>query len=37
VASARLAGPPHVRWGLRILAIGYAFLLVLWPVSLVVR
>jgi len=26
-----------VRWGLRLVAIGYVFLLVLWPVSLVVK
>ena len=29
--------PPPVRWGLRLLAIVYVFLLVLWPVSLVVK
>jgi len=37
VASARLREPTPVRWGLRLLAIGYVFLLVLWPVSLVVK
>jgi sulfate transport system permease protein len=38
VASAgRLREPTGVRWGLRLLAIGYVFLLVLWPVSLVVK
>jgi sulfate/thiosulfate transport system permease protein len=37
VASARLREPAGVRWGLRLLAIVYVFLLVLWPVSLVVK
>jgi sulfate transport system permease protein len=37
VASARLREPTGVRWGLRLLAIAYVFLLVLWPVSLVVK
>jgi sulfate/thiosulfate transport system permease protein len=37
VASARLREPTPVRWGLRLLAIVYVFLLVLWPVSLVVK
>jgi sulfate/thiosulfate transport system permease protein len=37
VASARLREPTPVRWGLRLLAIIYVFLLVLWPVSLVVK
>jgi sulfate/thiosulfate transport system permease protein len=37
VASARLREPTGVRWGLRIVAIVYVFMLVLWPVSLVVR
>lgn len=29
--------PTPVRWGLRLLAVGYVFFLVLWPVSLVVK
>ncbi len=37
MASARLREPTAVRWGLRLLAIVYVFLLVLWPVSLVVK
>jgi len=37
VASARLREPAPVRWGLRLLAVVYVFLLVLWPVSLVVK
>jgi sulfate/thiosulfate transport system permease protein len=38
VASAtRLREPAGVRWGLRLVAVGYVFLLVLWPVSLVVK
>jgi sulfate/thiosulfate transport system permease protein len=37
VASRRLREPTPVRWGLRALAIAYVFLLVLWPVSLVVK
>ena len=37
MASARLREPTPVRWGLRLLAIVYVFLLVLWPVSLVVK
>jgi sulfate/thiosulfate transport system permease protein len=37
VASARLREPTAVRWGLRLLAVVYVFLLVLWPVSLVVK
>jgi sulfate transport system permease protein len=37
VASARLREPRGVRWGLRLLAIVYVFLLVLWPVSLVAK
>jgi sulfate transport system permease protein len=38
VASAsRLREPGQVRWGLRLLAVAYVFLLVLWPVSLVVK
>jgi sulfate transport system permease protein len=38
VASAtRLREPAGVRWGLRLVAVAYVFLLVLWPVSLVVK
>ena len=37
MASTRLREPKPVRWGLRTLAIVYVFLLVLWPVSLVVK
>ena len=37
MASTRLREPAPVRWGLRSLAIVYVFLLVLWPVSLVVK
>jgi sulfate transport system permease protein len=38
VASAtRLREPAGVRWALRLVAIVYVFLLVLWPVSLVVK
>ena len=37
MASARLREPSPVRWLLRGLAVGYVFLLVAWPVSLVVR
>jgi sulfate transport system permease protein len=37
VASTRLREPGAVRWGLRSLAVVYVFLLVLWPVSLVVK
>jgi sulfate transport system permease protein len=37
VASTRMREPRPVRWGLRLLAILYVFLLVLWPVSLVVK
>ena len=36
-SSARLREPSPVRWLLRGLAVGYVFLLVAWPVSLVVR
>ena len=36
-SSARLREPAPVRWGLRSLAVVYVFLLVLWPVSLVVK
>ena len=35
--SARLREPAGVRWGLRLVAVVYVFLLVLWPVSLVVK
>jgi sulfate transport system permease protein len=34
---ARVREPAGVRWGLRIVAIVYVFLLVVWPVSLVVK
>jgi sulfate transport system permease protein len=38
VASAsRLREPTPVRWALRVVAVVYVFLLVLWPVSLVVK
>ena len=37
MASTRLREPTAVRWGLRSLAVLYVFLLVLWPVSLVVK
>jgi sulfate transport system permease protein len=37
VGSARVREPRSVRWGLRLVAIVYVFLLVLWPVSLVVK
>jgi sulfate transport system permease protein len=37
VASTRMREPTAVRWGLRVVAVAYVFLLVLWPVSLVVR
>jgi sulfate transport system permease protein len=37
VASQRLREPTAVRWGLRSIAVVYVFLLVLWPVSLVVK
>jgi sulfate/thiosulfate transport system permease protein len=37
VASARMREPAPVRWGLRLLALTYVFLLVVWPVSLVVK
>jgi sulfate/thiosulfate transport system permease protein len=37
VASARVREPAGVRWGLRLLAIVYVVMLVLWPVSLVVK
>jgi sulfate transport system permease protein len=36
-SAARLREPAPVRWGLRLVAIAYVFLLVLWPVSLVVK
>ena len=37
MASARVREPAGVRWGLRLLAIVYVVMLVLWPVSLVVK
>ena len=30
-------GPPVIKWGLRVLVVGYLFLLVAWPTSLVVQ
>jgi sulfate transport system permease protein len=35
--AGRLRVPAAVRWALRLLAVGYVFLLVVWPVSLVVK
>jgi sulfate transport system permease protein len=35
--TARLREPTGVRWGLRLVAVVYVFLLVVWPVSLVVK
>ncbi|NUR07216.1 MAG: sulfate ABC transporter permease subunit [Nocardioidaceae bacterium] len=35
--AGRVREPVPVRWGLRLLGIGYVFLLVLWPVSLVAK
>ncbi len=35
--TGRLREPTGVRWGLRLVAVVYVFLLVLWPVSLVVK
>lgn len=37
MASTRLREPAPVRWALRLVAVVYVFLLVLWPVSLVVK
>jgi sulfate transport system permease protein len=36
-SSTRLREPAPVRWTLRLLVVAYVFLLVLWPVSLVVK
>ncbi|MFL6134371.1 MAG: sulfate ABC transporter permease [Nocardioidaceae bacterium] len=36
-SASRLREPAPVRWALRLIAIVYVFLLVLWPVSLVVK
>jgi len=33
----RSEGPPYLKWGLRLLVVGYLFLLVAWPTSLVVQ
>jgi sulfate transport system permease protein len=37
VRAGNLREPTEVRWGLRLVAVVYVFLLVLWPVSLVVK
>jgi sulfate transport system permease protein len=37
VRAGNLREPSGVRWGLRLVAVVYVFLLVLWPVSLVVK
>ena len=37
MASAKLKEPVGVRWGLRLLAIGYVFMLVAWPTSLIFK
>jgi sulfate transport system permease protein len=37
VASAQLKEPAGVRWGLRVLAVGYVFMLVAWPTSLIAK
>jgi sulfate transport system permease protein len=37
VASAQLKEPTGVRWGLRVLAVGYVFMLVAWPTSLIAK
>ncbi len=37
MASAKLKEPAGVRWGLRLLAIGYVFMLVAWPTSLIFK
>ncbi len=37
MASTRLREPAPVRWGLRVITLAYVFLLVVWPVSLVVK
>lgn len=37
MASTRLREPVHVRWLLRVLAVGYVFMLVAWPTALIAR
>ena len=37
MASTKLREPTGVRWGLRLLALGYVFMLVAWPTSLIVQ
>ena len=37
MASAKLKEPTAVRWGLRVLALGYVFMLVAWPTSLIFK
>jgi sulfate transport system permease protein len=37
VASTKLKEPVGVRWGLRLLALGYVFMLVAWPTSLIFK
>jgi sulfate transport system permease protein len=37
VASTELREPTGVRWGLRVLAVGYIFMLVAWPTSLIFK
>ena len=37
MASTKLREPTGVRWGLRLLALGYVFMLVAWPTSLIVK
>ena len=37
MANAQLREPTGVRWGLRLLALGYVFMLVAWPTSLIVK
>ena len=37
MASPQLREPTGVRWGLRLLALGYVFMLVAWPTSLIVK
>ena len=32
MASTRMREPAPVRWGLRLVAVGYVFLLVAWPI-----
>ena len=37
MASAKLREPTAVRWALRLLAVGYVFMLVAWPTSLIFK